>query len=69
MALLLGVIILALAVSLAVLWWSQVVLVIQGLIVIVLFKAGVILMLIGYSRKKAEREYSASEYSEKAEPA
>ncbi len=56
--LLFGIILLALAVSLAVAWWPAFLLALQGIVVVSLFFWGAILLLVGYSEQKAAREFA-----------
>jgi ABC-type transport system involved in cytochrome bd biosynthesis fused ATPase/permease subunit len=61
MPLLIGIICLALGVSLAVAWWSPAfVAALQVLLVVVLLLWGAISTLVGYSALKARREYDES---------
>ncbi len=61
MPLLIGIICLALGVSLAVVWWSPAfVAALQVLFVVVLLLWGAISTLVGYSALKAVREYDES---------
>ena len=57
MVLLLGIIFLALGVSLAVVWSAAVIMVIKGLLPLLLLFLGAIFLLVGYSERKAKREY------------
>ena len=56
--LLIGIVFLALAISLAVTWWPAFLLALQGLAVLLLFFWGAILLLVGYSEQKAAREFA-----------
>ena len=74
MSILLGLILVALGISLAVVWWSTVLMVLQGLLVLGLLFIGCLMYLIGYSEIKARREYAQgaspeTEAREKAEAA
>ena len=56
MPLIYGLILLALAISLAVLWWSPAfVAALEVLLVLMLFLAGLVMALVGYSSTKAKR--------------
>ena len=57
MVLLLGIIFLAFGVSLAVVWSAAVVMVLKGLLPLLLLFLGGIFLLVGYSERKAKREY------------
>ena len=57
MAIWIGLIFLALGISLAVIWWNTFVLALQGIVVLALLLGGVIAVLVGYSEIKAAREY------------
>lgn len=57
MAILVAIILLALGLSLAVAWNAAVVLVLQGLAPLLLVFFGAIFLLVGYSERKAAREY------------
>jgi hypothetical protein len=54
---LIGIILLALGLSLAVVWNAQVLQALQGLLPLGLLFFGVIVLLVGYSERKAAREY------------
>jgi hypothetical protein len=65
MPLLIGIIFLALGLSLCVMWWSPAfVAALQVLVVISLLLWGVILTLVGYSAMKASREFDEAVNSE-----
>ena len=56
MPLIYGLVLLALAISLAVLWWSAAfVAALEVLLVVALFLAGLVMALVGYSSTKAKR--------------
>lgn len=56
MPLIYGLVLLALAISLAVLWWSAAFLAaLEVLLVLLLFLAGLVMALVGYSSTKAKR--------------
>jgi hypothetical protein len=55
--LLIGIVFLALGISLAVAWWPAFLLALQGIVVLSLFFWGAILLLVGYSEQKAAREF------------
>jgi hypothetical protein len=57
MAMLLGIIMLALGLSLALAWQAQVAAFPQGLLPTLLFFCGLVVLLVGYSERKAAREY------------
>lgn len=57
MAILVGIILLALGLSLTVVWSAQVLQAIQGLLPLGLFFLGFVVLLVGYSERKAAREY------------
>ena len=67
MAILSGLILLALAICLAVLWSASVLMVLQGALVSALFLTGVFATMVGYSRKKAEGEYTRATSSAEAD--
>lgn len=56
--LLIGIVLLALGLSLAVAWWPALLLALQGIAVLSLFFWGAILLLVGYSEQKAAREFA-----------
>ena len=58
MAILVGIILLALGLSLAVVWSGQVLQAVQGLLPLTLLFFGMIIVLVGYSERKAAREYT-----------
>ena len=60
MAILIGLILLALGISLAVVWWGAFVTALKGVLVLSLLFWGAIVTLIGYSEMKARREYAAA---------
>ena len=60
MVLLIGIICLALGLSLAVAWNAAFVEVLQGLVPLFLLFLGTIFLLVGYSERKARREYDAA---------
>jgi len=57
---LIGIIFLALGISLAVVWSASIVVVLKGIIPLLLFFLGAVFLLVGYSERKASREYAAS---------
>jgi len=69
MAIISGLILLALAICLAVFWSEAVLMVLQGALVIALFLAGFVTTMVGYSRKKAEREYARATSSHEMDEA
>lgn len=58
MAIIIGLVLLALGISLAVGWWQQFLFALQGLTVVSLLLWGGIMVLVGYSEMKAKREFS-----------
>jgi hypothetical protein len=60
MAILIGIIMLALGLSLAFAWQVQFVQYLQGLLPTVLLFFGLIVLLVGYSERKAAREFDAA---------
>jgi hypothetical protein len=66
MVLLLGIIFFALGLSLAAVWHLAFVQVLQGLAPLFLLFIGAIFLLIGYSERKARREYDAAIHDEQA---
>lgn len=68
MALLFGIIFLALGLSLAVAWHTALVQVLQGLVPLFLLFIGAIFLLVGYSERKARREYDAAIHDETPQP-
>jgi len=71
MVTLVGLILLALSISLAVAWWPSVVIALQGALVLGLFFVGTLVFLVGYSELKARRDYklASSPERERAEQA
>lgn len=64
MAILVGIIFLALGLSLAVVWNAQVVQVLQGIVPLAFLFFGFIVVLVGYSERKAAREYDKAIHDE-----
>lgn len=67
MALLWGIILLALGLSLAVVWSAQVLAVLQGALPLFLLFLGLVFLVVGYSERKAARECRDATESEKDE--
>jgi hypothetical protein len=67
MVLLIGIIFLALGLSLAVAWHVAFVQVLQGLTPLFLLFMGSIFLMVGYSERKARREYDAAIHDDEAE--
>lgn len=71
MAMLIGIILLALGLSLAVVWNAALVQTLQGLLPLMLLFFGAIVLLVGYSERKAAREYKKAideDETEEAKP-
>jgi uncharacterized SAM-binding protein YcdF (DUF218 family) len=66
MALLLAIILLALGLSLAVVWNTAFLIALQGLIPLTLIFFGFIFLVVGYSERKARREYDVAIHDEDA---
>jgi fatty acid desaturase len=66
MALLLATVLLALGLSLAVVWHAAFLQVLQGLAPLLLLFVGVIFLVVGYSERKARREYDAAMHDDEA---
>lgn len=60
MVLLIGIILLALGISLAVAWSHAFLIALQGLVAIGCLLVGIIFLLVGYSEMKARREYNTA---------
>jgi len=60
MTLLIGIILFFSGLCLMVMWWPSILIALQGILVVTLLLWGVIVTLIGYSEKKAQREYQAA---------
>jgi hypothetical protein len=69
MALLIAIILLALGSSLAVVWHAAFLQVLQGLAPLLLLFIGLIFLVVGYSERKARREYDAAIHDDEAPPA
>ncbi len=67
MALLWGIILLALGLSLAVMWSAQVLAALQGIVPLFLLFLGLVFLVVGYSERKAARECDTATESEKDE--
>ena len=68
MVLLLGIIFLALGVSLAVVWGAAIIMVLKGTLPLLLIFLGAIFLLVGYSERKAKREYQEAVAEESTPP-
>jgi hypothetical protein len=68
MAILIGIILLALGLSLAVVWQVQVLQAIQGILPLALLFFGAIIVLVGYSERKAAREFDSAIHDNEEEP-
>jgi len=60
MVLLISIIFLALGISLAVVWGGAVIMVLKGIVPLLLLFLGAIFLMVGYSERKAGREYQAA---------
>lgn len=60
MVIVVGIILLALGICLAVAWLPQFLMALQGIVALTLLAWGCIAILVGYSEMKARREYSAA---------
>ena len=67
MALLWGIILLALGLSLAVMWSAQVFAALQGILPLFFLFLGLVFLIVGYSERKAARECDAATENEKDE--
>jgi hypothetical protein len=66
MALLIAIILLALGSSLAVVWHTAFLQVLQGLAPLLLLFVGLIFLVVGYSERKARREYDDAIHDDEA---
>ncbi len=67
MALLWGIILLALGLSLTVMWSAQVLAALQGILPLFLLFLGIVFLVVGYSERKAARECHDATETEKDE--
>ena len=67
MAMLIGIILLALGLSLTFVWQAQVVQYLQGLLPTLLLFFGLIVLLVGYSERKAAREFDKAIHDDEEE--